>query len=77
VRGAARRPGLLLLAIVILTLLELAALSLTTVLAETGMGAWAWRDVFVGQLVGWVAAWWYLLRRHPQVWAQLRMASDD
>lgn len=77
VRAAARRPPVLLLAALILTLLQLAAVALTTLLAYEGMGAAAWRSVYAPHLVGWLVVWWFLLRRHPELAAELRMAGHE
>jgi len=77
VRAAATRPAVLLFAALILTLLELGAVVLTTLLAYEGMGSSAWRSVFAAHVAGWVVVWWYLVRRHPALRAELRVAGDE
>jgi hypothetical protein len=74
---AKRSPAVLLVAALILTLLELAAVGLTVLLASAGMGRSAWLDVFAPHLAGWLAVWWYLLRRHRELPAEFRVAAED
>ena len=75
-RRATKQPSVILFGAVILILLELAAVDLTTMLAQAGMGQAAWPGAFSAHLAGWVAVWWYLLRRHPEAMAELRVADE-
>ena len=77
VRRAARQPSLLLFAVVVLTLLEFAFFDLTMLLDREGLGPAAWWSTYPAHLAGWLAVWWYLLRRHPGAPAGLRAASGD
>lgn len=76
-RTSRRAPGVLLFAFLVFVLLQLAAVVITTILAEAGMQETAWRDVFLGQLVGIGSAAWYMARRHPGLGRAFRAASGD
>jgi hypothetical protein len=78
VRAAARTPAALVLAINLTIGLEVAFAVFAGMLAADGMGAQAWRAVFVGSLVGSAATWWYLVRQHPELRVEYaRAAADD
>lgn len=75
VRADVRTPGTLVGAIVIIILLQLGLVGITAMLAQVGLHRMAWPAIFGGNLVGWLATSLYLLRRHPEIPAELR--RDD
>jgi hypothetical protein len=68
----ARSPGVLMLAVVILILLQLAFVGITQIFSETLLRHYAWPALFGGDVIGLLIAGAYLLRRHPELPAQLR-----
>lgn len=73
----ARSPGVLLAAFNVLTLLQLALVGLTQIFIETQLGRDAWAALFGGNVIGSVLVGAYLLRRHPELPAQLRRDGDE
>jgi hypothetical protein len=71
-----RPPGVLLWAITILVLLQLVFLGITEILAQTALQRYAWPAIFGGNLVGWLVAGSYLLRRHPELPAEFRRDGE-
>jgi hypothetical protein len=63
----AQSPGVLLLAITVLVLLQLATVGITAILAETALHRNAWSVILGGNAVGWLLMGTYLLRRHREL----------
>lgn len=72
-----RSPGLLIVAVFILTLVQFAFVGITEILNETQLPRHAWPAVFGGNVIGLLVAGTYLVRRHPELPAQLRRDGDD
>lgn len=68
----ARSPGILIGAIVILILLQLLFVGITQIFNETLLRRHAWPALFGGNVIGFLLAGVYLLRRHPELRARLR-----
>jgi hypothetical protein len=67
-----RSPGILVGAIVIFILLQLLFAGITQIFNETLLRHHAWPALFGGNVIGFLIAGAYLLRRHPELRAQLR-----
>ena len=76
-RVAAARPAVVAFAVVVTILVQLLAVGITEILSQAGMGAMAWRDVLVGELVGCSTVAILLLRRHPELPAAFRAGSHQ
>jgi hypothetical protein len=72
----ARTPGVLLLVVFVLILLQLGFVGWTEILNETALRGSAWWAIFGGSLVGWLITGLYLRRHHPDLPAQLRRDSE-
>lgn len=77
VHKAARTPPVLMFVVVVFILLQLAIVALTTALAQGQLGVLAWRSVFIGNAVGWVVMWWYIIRRHPELRDEIAHVQDE
>lgn len=75
-RVAARTPAVLLLAVFVAILLLLGLLGITLIFANDGLGGFAWPTIYLGGIVGMSVMWWYLLRWHPEVRAELARVND-
>ncbi|HEY9450767.1 MAG TPA: hypothetical protein VIQ60_13530 [Gemmatimonadaceae bacterium] len=76
-QAAARTPAVLMLAAVVGILLLLAIAGVTTMFGSSGLGAgFAWQAIYAGSMLGLCAMWWYLLRNHPEVRAELAHVDD-
>jgi hypothetical protein len=67
-----RSPGILIMAVFIFTLLQLAFVGITEIFNETQLRRHAWPALFGGNVIGLLVAGAYLARRHPALRAQLR-----
>lgn len=77
VRRAARTPAILLGVIVAFILSQFLFFGITAILAQGQLGAAAWRDLMIGDAIGWAAVAWYLARTHRELRAELARASED
>ena len=77
VHMAARTPPVLMFVIVVFILLQLAIVALITALSQGQLGALAWRSVFIGNAVGWLVLWWYVIRRHPELRNEMTHMQDE
>jgi hypothetical protein len=77
IRTVPREPATLIFIVFMLTLLQLAAVVIAAMLAARNTAVLAWRDFYVGQLIGWAVVWWYLVRHHPEAMKAWRMAGRD
>jgi hypothetical protein len=77
IRSTPRNPAILMFVAFILILLQLASVVIATALAAGNAGVAAWRDFYVGQLIGWAVVWWYLIRRHREAIEAWRRAGQD
>ena len=77
VRRAARMPSVLLGVIVVLILTQFLFVGITTILAQGRLGANAWRDLMIGDAIGWGSVAWYVLHAHPELRGELARASED
>lgn len=73
----ARSPGILLGATVILILLQLLFVGITQIFNETVLRRHAWPALFGGNVIGFLVAGAYLVRRHPELRAQLRRDGNE
>ena len=72
----ARTPGVLIVAVFVLTLLQFAFLGITEIFNETQLPGYAWPALFGGNVIGLIVAGVYLVRRHPELSRQLRRDGD-
>ncbi len=78
IQAAARTPAVLMLAAVVGILLLLAIAGVTAMFESGGLGAtFAWPAIYMGSILGLCVMWWYLLRKHPEVRAELAHVNDD
>jgi hypothetical protein len=77
VRRAAHRPSILLGVILVLILSQFLFVGITSILAQGRLGAAAWRDLMIGDAIGWGSAACYVLRTHPELRGELARASED
>jgi hypothetical protein len=77
VRRAARTPSILLGVVLLLILMQFLFVGITAILAQGRMGATAWRDLMIGDVIGWGAVAWYVLRAHRELRSELARASED
>jgi hypothetical protein len=63
-RRAARTPSVVLAAMIALVLVQFLLVGIAAILAQGRLGALAWRDVAVGNAIGWAALGWYVARRY-------------
>ena len=73
----ARSPGILLGATVIFILLQLLFVGITQIFNETLLRRHAWPALFGGNVIGFLVAGAYLLRRHPELRSQLRRDGNE
>jgi hypothetical protein len=73
----ARQPGVLILAVYLLILLQLAFVVITAILAQTALPHRAWPAIFGGNVIGLLAAGIYLRHRHPDLRAMLLREGSD
>jgi hypothetical protein len=76
VRRAARTPSILLGLALLLILMQFLFVGITAILAQGHLGAAAWRDLVIGDVIGWGAVAWYLLRAHGEIRSELARASE-
>jgi hypothetical protein len=76
VRRAARTPSILLAVILVLILTQMLFVGITAILSQGRLGTAAWRDLMIGNVIGWGAAGWYLLRAHREIPGELARASE-
>jgi hypothetical protein len=76
VRRAARAPSILLAVILLLILSQFLFVGVTAILAQGRLGAAAWRDLLIGDAIGWGAFAWYVLRTHTELRGELARASE-
>ena len=77
VRAAVRTPAVLSLGITVFILFQFLFVGVTAILANSGLGVFAWPSVLLGNIAGWAVAWWYILRRHPELGGEVRRMNDD
>jgi hypothetical protein len=78
IQVAARTPAVLMLAVVVGILLLLGIAGVTTMFGISGLGAaFAWPAIYMGSILGLCVMWWYLLRKHPEVRAELAHIDDE
>jgi hypothetical protein len=76
VRRAARAPGVLLGVMLFLGLTQFLFVGVTAILAQGRLGAAAWRDLVIGDVVGWGAVAWHVLRTHRELRGELARADE-
>lgn len=76
VHVAERTPQVLMFVIVVFILFQLAITALTVALAQSALGALAWRSVFVGNALGWAATIWYIIHWHPELRSEFAHTED-
>jgi hypothetical protein len=77
IRRAARAPSILLAVVVGFILAQFLFVGITSILAQGRMGASAWRDLVIGDVIGWGLVAWYVLRAHAELRGELARASED
>jgi hypothetical protein len=76
VRAAARTASVLLFALLLTVLVQFLIVGITAIMAKGPLGGMAWRDVLIGNFIGWGTASWYLIRRHKELRAELGSANQ-
>lgn len=76
VKRAARTPSILLGLVLLLILTQFLFVGITAILAQGRMDATAWRDLMIGDVIGWGAVAWYVLRAHRELRSELARASE-
>jgi hypothetical protein len=76
VRRAARTPSILLGVILLLVLMQFLFVAITAILAQSRLGATAWRDLMIGDAIGWGAVVWSVLHAHGELRSELARASE-
>jgi hypothetical protein len=74
---AARTPSVLLGVILLLILTQFLFVGITAILAQGRLGAAAWRDLMIGDVVAWGTVAWYVLRAHREIRTELAHASEE
>ena len=72
-----RSPGLLIVTVFVLTLVQFVFVGITEILNETQLPRHAWPALFGGNVIGLLLAGTYLVRRHRELPAQLRHDADE
>jgi hypothetical protein len=75
-KRAARTPSILLGLIVLLILMQFLFIGITAILAQGRLGAAAWRDLMIGDAIGWGTVAWYLFRAHRELRGELARAGE-
>jgi hypothetical protein len=75
VRAATRTASVLLFALIITVLVQFLIVGITAIMSNGPLGGMAWRDVLIGNFIGWGTASWYLIRRHKELRLELTAAS--
>jgi hypothetical protein len=76
IRRAARTPSLLVGLVLLLILMQFLFVGITAILAQGPLGAMAWRDLMIGDVIGWAAVAWYVLRAHRELRGELARAGE-
>lgn len=76
VHVAVRTPAVLMFAVVVFILFQLAIVAYSAALSQGPLGVLAWRSVLVGNALGWIATLWYILRRHPELRSEFGHTED-
>lgn len=76
IRADARTPGMLVGAIVVLVMLQLAVVVVAAMLSQEGLHRLAWPAIIGGNAIGLFVTGAFLLWRHPEIPAELRRDSD-
>lgn len=71
-----RTPGILAGFLILFVALQLGALGLTALFAESPLGQIAWYQIFIANLLAAGAMGWWVWRRHPEVGGELRAALE-
>jgi hypothetical protein len=77
VHTAARTPAVLMFVALVFILLQLAVIALSAALSQGPLGVLAWRSIVVGNALGWIATWWSVIRRHPELGRELARADTE
>jgi hypothetical protein len=80
VHQSARTPAILAGALVAFVVFELAAIGMTTLFAESGLGSLAWYQIFIANLIATAAMFLFMWRRHPNLKRDIDLAltgTDD
>lgn len=76
VHAARANPSVLGLGATLFILAQFLFAGLTAIISNSGMGAVAWPSVWLGNFAGWAAAWWLIVRRHPELRDEVRHMND-
>lgn len=77
VYAARRNPSVLGLAATVFILAQFLFAGLTAILSDSGLGAFAWPSIWLGNFAGFAAAWWLIVQRHPELREEARHMNDD
>jgi hypothetical protein len=77
IHAATTNPSVLGLGATVFILFQFLFVGITAILSNSGMGTFAWPSVWLGNIAGWVAAWWLIAHRHPELRDELRHMNDD
>jgi hypothetical protein len=76
VRRARRAPSMLLGVALLLVLAQFLFVGITAILAQGRLGPAAWRDLVIGDAIGWGAVAWYVFRAHRELRGELARAGE-
>lgn len=74
IRGDDQAPGVVLWPMVTVLVLQVVFVGWAAMLTQTRLGSRAWLAIIGGELLGWVALAWYLVRQYP---AMLQRITHD
>ena len=77
VHAASGNPSVLSLGATLFILFQFLFVGITAIMSNAGLGVFAWPSVLLGNFAGWAAAWWFIVRRHPELRTEVRHINDD
>ena len=77
VNAAAKNPSVLGLAATLFILAQFFLVGVTAMLSDSGLGMFAWPSIWLGNFVGFCAASWLIVERHPELREEARHMNDD
>jgi len=77
VYAAKRNPSVLGLAATVFILAQFLFAGLTAIISDSGLGAFAWPSIWLGNLAGFGAAWWLIVQHHPELRGEARHMNDE
>ncbi len=76
VHAAKGNPSVLGLGATLFILAQFLFAGITAILSNSGLGAFAWPSVWLGNFAGWTAAWVLILSRHHELYDEFRRMNE-